>query len=168
MIKQVLKYGGMFIFLVLIQVLILNNIHLGHLITPFFYFLFILLLPFETPRYLQLLLAFFLGLTIDMFTDTAGTHAFACVLAAYARPSILGLLASRDTYESGSLPRVSTLGQSWFFRYALLMVLIHHFALFYLEVFSFSGFFGTFLRALVSSFFTIILILLSQYVIYRD
>ena len=39
----------MFIVLVLIQVLILNNIQFSGYINPFLYVLFILLLPFQTP-----------------------------------------------------------------------------------------------------------------------
>lgn len=167
MIRRVFKYGGMFIFLVLLQVLVLNNIHLGHLISPFLYILFILLLPFDTPRYLQLLLALVLGLTVDMFTDTGGTHAFACVMIAYIRPFVLSLLASRETYESIPSPRLKSMGMGLFFRYTVIMVVVHHTFLFVLEAFSFSGFLDTLLRILISSVFTIVLVILSQYLVYR-
>ena len=40
-----------FVFLVLLQVLILNNIQFSGYINPYFYIYFILLLPFDTPRW---------------------------------------------------------------------------------------------------------------------
>ena len=84
-----LKNAGRFFFLVFFQVLILNNIQLGGYINPYFYIYFILLLPFETPRWLLLILSFLLGLTIDVFVNTPGVNAAACVLMAFARPFVI-------------------------------------------------------------------------------
>ena len=61
-----------FVVLVLIQVVVLNNVQLSGYINPFLYVLFIVLLPLEVPRWLSLLLAFVLGLAVDIFTDTVG------------------------------------------------------------------------------------------------
>ena len=46
MIKDFGKYVIMFIVLVLVQVLILDNIQFSGLVNPYIYILFILLLPF--------------------------------------------------------------------------------------------------------------------------
>ena len=61
-----------FVVLVLIQVMILNNIQVSGFINPYMYVLFILLLPFETPNWLLLLLSFFLGLSVDVAAITKG------------------------------------------------------------------------------------------------
>lgn len=156
-----------FIFLVLFQVFILNNINLGGYINPYFYVFFILLLPFETPKWLLLMSSFLLGLSVDMFSDTAGLHAAACVLMAFCRPYILGVVSSRQEYELGIQPIIRDLGFNWFFSYSLVLVSIHHLLLFYLEVFGFGEFFQTFLRALLSIAFTMLLLILSQYLMYR-
>src|SRR5476649_733601 len=74
-----------FVVLVFIQVFLLKNIALYNLATPYFYILFILLLPFETPNVLLFILAFLMGLTIDAFYDTPGLHAAACSLLAFVR-----------------------------------------------------------------------------------
>ena len=79
MIKIYLRNILRFVVLVLIQVLVINNLQLSSYVDPFIYVLFILLLPFETPGWILLLFAFSLGLTIDMFSDTAGVHASATV-----------------------------------------------------------------------------------------
>ncbi|PTN05963.1 rod shape-determining protein MreD [Mangrovibacterium marinum] len=159
----IFKYIGSWLILVLLQVLLLNHIQISGYVNPYLYILFILTLPFNTPNYLLLLLGFLLGLNIDIFTNTLGMHAAATTFVAFIRPSVINLISSRDVLELNQLPRISELGFSWFFRYSLIMVLSHHLFLFYIEVFTFSGFFHTLLRSLLSSALTIVLILVSQY-----
>ncbi|OFY87447.1 MAG: rod shape-determining protein MreD [Bacteroidetes bacterium RIFCSPLOWO2_12_FULL_35_15] len=156
-----------FFLLVLVQVLIIKNIELGRFINPFVYVLFIVVLPFETPKWLLLCIAFILGITIDMFYDTAGMHAAACVFMAYLRPGVLKLFSPRDGYEFGTQPTIQYLGVPWFLSYAGILVVLHHLILFYIEVFRFSEFFSTFFRVLVSSIFTMLLIVISQYFFQR-
>jgi rod shape-determining protein MreD len=156
-----------FVVLVLLQVLILNNIQINGYIVPYFYVLFILLMPFETPGWLLLLVAFALGLSVDLFTNTYGMHAAATVFMAFLRPYILEMSSPRDGYEPGTLPRLHYYGFRWFLQYTVILVLGHHLVLFYLEVFRFAEFFSTLLRVLLSSVFSITLIILSQYFIYR-
>src|SRR5690606_30576224 len=92
-----LKNFFRFCIVVLIQVLILNKITLRWwsqpigfpVFIPYIYPLFILLLPFETPVWLLLILGFTMGITMDMFMNTAGMHACATVLLAYLRTNVL-------------------------------------------------------------------------------
>ncbi len=167
MIKVLGRNIVRFAILVLVQVLILNNIQVSDFIVPYFYVLFILLLPFETPKWLLLLSAFVLGLTIDLFMQTPGMHTAATVFMAFLRPKVLEMSAPRDGYEPGTYPRLYYYGFQWFLRYSVILVLAHHFVLFYIEVFRFSEFFSTLLRVLLSSLLSVILIMLSQYFIYR-
>ena len=156
-----------FLVLVLVQILVVNNIQISGYIVPNFYVLFILLMPFETPRWLLLPVAFALGISVDLFTQTPGMHAAATVFMAYLRPWVLEMSAPRDGYEPGSYPRLYYYGFQWFLRYTVILVLSHHFILFYIEVFRFSEFFSTLLRVLLSSLSSVVLIILSQYFIYR-
>ncbi len=80
-----------FVLLVLFQVLALNNIQFLGFINPYIYILFIIALPVKTPRWLSLILAFILGLTLDIFSNTLGMHAFATVLIAFLRNGIINL-----------------------------------------------------------------------------
>jgi len=155
------------LFLVFFQVAILNKIELGGIINPYLYVLFILMLPFETPKWLLLIAAFTCGMLVDMFSETAGLHSAACVLIAFCRPGILKIVSSKQDYELGMQPTIRDLGFNWFFSYSLVLVAIHHFVLFYLEVFSFHEFFHTLLRMFLSMIFTMLLLILSQYVMYR-
>jgi len=167
MINKVVSNIIRFIILVLVQVIILNNIQLNGFINPYMYILFILLLPFETPGWLLLLLSFLIGLTVDMFSNTLGMHAAASVFLGFCRPRIISFISPRDGYETESQPNLRDMGIRWFLSYTIMMVFIHHFALFYIEAFSFHEFFQTFIRVFLSSTLTITLIILSEYLFTR-
>jgi rod shape-determining protein MreD len=156
-----------FVVLILFQVLVMDNVMINGYMIPYIYILFILLMPFETPRWIQLLSGFILGLLVDMFAGTIGMHTAATVLAAFMRPYLLDLLAPRDGYEPESFPRIHYYGFLWFLKYTALIVLIHHLALFYLEVFQLKHFFSTLLRVILSSILSTSTIVLSQYFVFR-
>ncbi len=168
MIKDFSKYAIMFVALVLIQVLILNNIQFSGFVNPYIYILFILLLPFTIPGYVLLGLAFLLGISIDLFSSTPGVHAGATVLIAFLRPGIASLISSREMIEKGSTPNMKQLGFASFLKYIIIAVFIHHLFLFYIEAFSFGGFFHTLLRCVLSSIFSIVIILASQFILFKN
>jgi len=161
-----LKNIGRFVFLILFQVLILNNIQFSGYINPYFYIYFILLLPFETPRWLLLLSAFLLGISLDAFTNTFGLNASACVLMAFVRPFVISAISTGTEFMVGHSPSLKNQGMKWFAYYSIILVLVHHFALFYLEIFRFNEFFQTLLRVLLSSVFTLLIIFIAEYLSY--
>jgi rod shape-determining protein MreD len=163
MINSILRFSLIFILLILLQVLLFNNIQFSGYVNPYVYIMFILLLPIEIPSWLLLLACFATGLIIDFFSGSPGMHTSATVLAGFVRPYVLRIVSPRDGYESGSDPSMLIYGFRWFFFYTLLIVLIHHTALFYLEVFRFADFFRTMLRVLLSSLFSVSFILLIEF-----
>ncbi len=167
MIETLPKYVLQFVILIAAQLLIFNNIEFSGYVNPYVYILFIILLPFDTPKALLLILAFALGIIIDLFLGTPGVHTTATVLMAFMRPFILNVFAPREGYQSGASPRILYYGLEWFVKYVAILVIIHHFALFYLEVLSFDHFFSTFFRVLASASFTLLIIVLSQYLVLR-
>ncbi|MBN3034725.1 MAG: rod shape-determining protein MreD [Bacteroidales bacterium] len=152
-----------FVILVLLQVLILDHVHLGGYVNPYLYVYFILLLPLEIPGWLLLAVSFLAGWMIDLFSHTPGMHAAASVFMAFCRPLVLRSISSRTEYEPGIRPTIHDLGFRWFFSYSLILIFAHHLVLFYLEVFRFSGFFLTLQRTLLSVLLTLILVILAQY-----
>ena len=157
----------MFISLVLVQVLIFNQVQFSGFFNPYVYVLFIILLPLSTPRYAVLILAFSLGLTIDIFSNSLGVHSAATVFAAYIRPLIIRIISNREDDKS-DFPGLNQNKLSWFINYVLLMVLLHHTVLFYLEVYTFVNFLNTLYRVILSSVFSIIIIVLSQFLVFKD
>ena len=107
-------------------------------------------------------------ISIDLFSDTMGLHTVATTLMAFMRPFVLNIIAPRDGYETGSNPRILHYGLAWFFKYAAILIALHHLVLFYLEIFHFGGFFSTLLRVILSSAVTLFIIILSQYFVYRQ
>ncbi|NQX97747.1 MAG: rod shape-determining protein MreD [Flavobacteriales bacterium] len=168
MIGNVIKYGASFILLVLFQGLILNNVEFGGYVVPFLYVFFILSLPFETPNWIVLLLGFALGVAIDSFTSTLGMHTSATVFMAFCRAYLLKLVEPRGGYEFNSKPNVQFMGLTWYLLYAVILVLLHHLFLFYIESFKLTQFFYTFGRSIASTFFTLILVIIVQLFNYKS
>lgn len=150
-----------FIVLVLVQVLILNNIQFLGYINPYLYIYFILALPVRIPRWFVLILAFVLGLIIDMFSNTMGLHTFATVFVAFIRYPVIDLFISVD---EGADPEPSAVSFGWipYLRYVIILVLIHNILLFTLEAFSFVNIGIIFLKTLLSAIVTSLLILAIQ------
>lgn len=164
MINRILRFGLIFILLLLLQVLLFNNIQFSGYVNPYVYIMFILILPIEIPAWLLLIISFFTGLIIDLFAGTPGMHTSATVLAGFVRPFILRIISPRDGYEPGADPSILIYGFKWFLIYTSIIVIIHHTALFYLEVFRFTDFLRTLLRVLLSSLFSITFIVLLEYI----
>ncbi|WP_340114569.1 rod shape-determining protein MreD [Maribellus mangrovi] len=157
----------MFVVLVAVQVLVLNQIQFSGFINPYIYVLFIMLLPLNAPRYAVLLFSFFIGLAVDIFSNSLGIHTFAAVFVAYARPLVIRIITNREE-ELSDYPGLVQTGVVWFLSYTAIMVVLHHTVLFYIEVFTFDNFFNTLYRVFLSSVFSIFVIVLSQFIIFRD
>ena len=163
MLIDFLKILLRFVVLVLVQVTLLNNIQLSGLINPYLYVMFILVLPFNMPKSLVMLFAMATGVVVGIFTNTAGLHAAACITLAFVRPGGLKLLSPREGYEAETSPTIRDMGFRWFLIYAAILIFIHHLVLFFLEVFRFNEFAVTFTRVILSGIFSLLLIIISQY-----
>lgn len=150
------------------QVLIIQNINLSGYIILLPYVMIIIMMSFETPKLVVLFTSFLLGVVIDYFYDSSGIHASACTIMGFSRHYVLKYIAPRDGYDVGVRPTVEDMGLEWFLRYAGTLVLIHHFFLFYLEIFRFSEFFSTLLRVILSSIGTLGLIYLIQFLFFNS
>ena len=147
-----------------IYVLLLDNssVVLFGLGWNFFYLGFLLFLPIDTPVALQLLLGFGLGFSIDVAHDTGGVHAAAAVLLAYLRPVVLRLLTPRDGYDAQDTVNVHQMGWQWFSVYLALLVTVHHFVFFFLELGSLQHPLLTLSRVGVSIAYTSVVMLIVQ------
>ncbi|MGL5016274.1 MAG: rod shape-determining protein MreD [Bacteroidales bacterium] len=123
-----------FIFFLLLQSLILNNVSFFGWGTPFLYIYFLITLPSNLSRNLQLTIGFLMGLGIDIFANTLGVNAFASVVAMTFRPHLLNLFKSRDDQDTFS-PSFQSYGTGNFIRYSTTLVILHHFALYTIQLF---------------------------------
>lgn len=154
-----LSYSVQFIVLVLAQVLIFSHINFLGYINPYLYVVFILLFPVNTNRLVFLVLSFALGLTVDVFSDSGGVHAAAAVSIAYIRPLVLKFCFG-SVYEHHII-KFKNVDFGAKLIYFVILVLIHHFILFALEIFNFRDIILILRKTLFSSIFTIILCLIA-------
>lgn len=151
-----------FVSLILLQVLIFDNIQLHSLVVPIIFPLIILLLPLNLPNGLVMLIAMFTGLTVDMFNNTLGMSAAACVFMAFLRPVVLSWLTPRGGYEQGHYPSLMVMGFSWFIVYASICILCYHLAYFFIEAFSVRFMAETILKILLSTLISLLLFIVHQ------
>ena len=152
-----------FIILLAIQIIVFNNINLFGFISPFPYVLFIILYPVNGNKSGLLIASFFLGLILDMFSNSGGIHTSASLALAYFRPAIFKF-AFGVSYEYQTIKLNDTLTPERF-SFILVSVLIHHLTLFILEAFQFSLFWDILIRTLLSSVLTIAICIIIIYLI---
>lgn len=152
-----------FILLLAAQVVIFNNFNFMGYINPFPYILFIILFPVNGNKYALLGASFLLGITMDLFCNSGGVHAAACLLLAFVRPSLFKFSFGLSyEYQTVRLNDVLTPER---FSFIFLSVVIHHLTLFVLEVFTFEFLWDIILRTIISTLFTIIICILLIYLI---
>ncbi|MFV8392418.1 rod shape-determining protein MreD [Flavobacterium sp. LB2P6] len=152
-----------FILLLAVQIIIFNNMNFLGYISPFPYILYIILYPVNGNKSGLVVASFMLGLIMDMFSNSGGIHATACLVLAYFRPSIFKFAFGLSyEYQTVKLNDVLTPER---FSFILLSVAIHHFTLFLLEAFQFSLIIDILLRSLLSTVFTIIICIIIIYLI---
>lgn len=152
-----------FIVLLAVQVVIFSRMDLFGFLNPYPYILFILLYPVNSNRAGLLLSSFFMGLFLDMFLNSGGSHAVACVTLAYLRPAFFKF-SFGVSYEYQTVKINDRLSPERF-SFILISVVTHHLILYLLEIFRFSLILDVLLRTLLTTIFTLILCIIIIYMI---
>jgi len=150
-----------FLALALLQVLVLNRMHVAGYATPFFFIYFILKFNSRVGRNVLMLWAFALGLTVDVFGNTPGMNAAAATCLAFFRAPLLRMVTLRDVDE-GFRPGVKTLGFSSFFRYALITCGLFCTLLLLIDTFSFFNISVLLLKIITSTAITLLCVLCAE------
>jgi rod shape-determining protein MreD len=137
MIKTWLRVTVYFVVFVLLQALVMNNIHLFRIVTPFVYVYVMLKLPVDMKRSSTIFISFLLGLVVDIFSNTFGIHAAACSFIGFVRTPLLERFVYIRDLPEESVPSYQLFGYARFIRYALTLVILHHVVLFVVEAFTF-------------------------------
>jgi rod shape-determining protein MreD len=151
-----------FIVFVSLQVLVMNNIHLFKIATPFVYIYLLLKLPIDMTRSRIILLSFVLGLVVDVFSNTFGMHAAACTFAGFIRRPLLERFVDIRDFPEGSVPSYRLFGYGKFIRYAFILTVLHHITLFVIESFTFFQPLMMFVRMTSTILFSLLLILVIE------
>jgi hypothetical protein len=153
-----------FAIFILIQVYLLNKIPFLHqFIVPYLYYLFILWLPFGISRMGLLAVGFITGITLDFFTMTPGLHAAACVLIAYLRPFIIGILAPKDASGfSYREPSPKSMGWTPYMIYIVVLTFFHHAYMVLLEWLSFGSILHFIVKVIATTGISMLLIITTE------
>lgn len=130
------------------------------------YISFLLLLSFQTDRVAMMIWGFVLGILLDVFYDTLGIHAAACVLLGFIRKSLLNMIIPNGGYDSGAVPTLKEMGFRWFFVYTLSLTFTHHLIFFLIEASDIKLWLHTLTKVIASTLITSIAIIAAQYVFY--
>ena len=166
--SQLVKNIIRFILFILVQALLFKIPPLHRFVTPYIYFLYILWLPFNLPRFWLTAIGFFFGLTLDYFTYTPGLHAAACTLIAYVRPFLVNMLLSQEGLEKNyASPSVVSMGFVPYATYVVVLTLLHHIYLVFMEWMSFGTFFYFVGKVLATTAVSLGLILVTELLFFR-
>lgn len=155
-----------FIMYLMIQILLFEDIVLFDRAFCFVYVGFILLLPLEIPSMNLLLIAFLSGFTIDIFYNSLGVHASSTLILAFFRPYWISWITPKGGYEEVFAPTIKELNPGWFMTYAIPLIAIHHFSLFYIEAGGFSHGWFTLSKVILSTLFSFTIIVIAQVFFY--
>lgn len=153
-IKQILYLP----LLLVLQFLLVNNLQLLGVCHPYIYVIWLLMLPITLPVPVDMLIGAAVGLTVDVFCNSIGVHMASCVFLMFLRQSMIRNVYTE--YERLNNPiSMAVIGPEAFIKYAVVLVLIHHSAVFMLSAWSFHAFWWTLLEIIVSSLVSILLVL---------
>lgn len=159
MINQIPVNIFRLLLLLLTQALIFSNINFSSFVNPYVFPLFILLLPFATPRWLLMLIGFSAGLTLDYFLGSIGMHTATCLLIAYLRPFLINVITPKGT-EFEISPNVYSQGITWFVVYLGISMLIYLTFYFLVEAATFLNFFLLLIKIALSTLVSVIFMLI--------
>ncbi len=148
---------------IIIQIFILNQFLFSNWINPYYYIIFILFLPTRKSHLFIILSSFLIGLFIDIGVGTLSSsgpiHALSSLFLGYFRPKYIKLISIREktltdlNFDNLSFGRILI--------YVFVGVIFHHFLLF---IFSGLSFANIIISTILSSFFTILIIIFSYYI----
>ena len=148
----------MFVVLLVVQVLVLNHVWLLNVATPLLYVYFAITFPRNTEKGEVLGWCFFLGLLIDIFSNTPGLAAGTLTLIGMTQTYLVELFVPRDSVENLEVS-AATLGWGKFSMLSGILTLIYCLLFFILEAFNFFDWQLWILRAVFSTVLTLLLML---------
>lgn len=131
---DLLKRTILFFVFVLVQIMVLGHIHLFNCATPLFYVYFVIMSPRNYPKWALLLWSFFMGLLIDIFSNTPGLAAASLTLIAAIQPYFFELFVPRDSVDDLQ-PSLVTIGPVKYTYYVVPLVLLYCVVFYTLEMF---------------------------------
>ncbi len=162
--KSIFPFALRILMYVAVQVFVLKEIELGDsgrsYIEIIVYPAGMLFLPFHVSQFFLLILAFAVGVVIDLFYHSPGVHAGACLWMMLCRPLVLKWLEPKNGYGVDQTPSMSVLGAMWLFKYMGILLTIFFLSYFSLKIFTFVYLPKILLKAFLSFSVSIVIVFL--------
>jgi hypothetical protein len=153
----------LFFVILFIQIFFIDKMDFGELnyfFSPLIYGLIIITIQPSVELWILMLIAFVMGLSIDLFRNTIGLNISALVLVAFLKNPILNFMFPRDGYDPLKDLTPINIGWNSYFLYVFIMLFIHHLWFLLIEDFHFTQLLNLFFKALVISFSALFLFVL--------
>jgi len=152
------KQIGRYILVMLLQVLLFDQLQLWGACHPYIYLLCLLMMPITLPPIADMLIGAGIGLIMDMFCNSLGVHTASCILIMFLRPYLIGAILN-DKDRLNEQVSLRSIGMEAFIKYVVILVLVHHLAVFSLAAWSWYHIGFVLLETAVSSAITIFVII---------
>jgi hypothetical protein len=161
------KYVVWFVLMLLVQSFVFDQIILPFGVVIAAYVWFILILPFQTPRFWLLCIAMVLGMSIDAFNDSYGLHTSAILVLAYLRSAVFSWLEPAKNFYDNKSTTDADIPVLWYFKSYGLLIFIYALWFHFLSVFRIAGFWFTLQKAVFTALATFTVIFVFQIVLMR-
>ncbi len=174
MILDILKYIGLFILLLLIQMLILDKIYLGinnqftFLFQPFIIILFVLLLPANTNHLLLIFISFLAGAIVDINFKRYGINASIFTFIGFVRYYItIDVEKEISSREEDKKIWTSKKSKSWKWTYFISFIFIYHFLFTMIDTLGKNIFTTGILTVIVSTIISFFIVLILEDILFK-
>ena len=166
--KNIYQFVPLMIFLVLIQVLFLNQIDLFGYIDPFIYLILIIILPQNIEKWMILIFGVSTGILLDLFEGNLGLNMASLVFISYLKPYLQIITIPRNSVDEKEKLNLKILGFRIFSIHALSIIFFHNLFLFILDYFQNFNILFILFKITASSIITYIFILIIQIFSYKS
>ena len=166
--KSFISYILLFVILVLIQILLLNHIVLFNSAVCLIFIYFLIKLPLNLSPNIMLTLGFFLGLFVDIMSDTPGLNALCCTILASLKKPVFYAYEQHDDQKRNVAPSIGTMGFFNFCKYIFSLSAIYCLLVFFVEFVNFTDVMQILIKAGASTLFTFLVILAIDSLIYKN
>ncbi|MGB1038976.1 MAG: hypothetical protein ACPGYY_10040, partial [Bacteroidia bacterium] len=133
-------------------------------LVPQMFIILLLSLPLHLSKMAQILVAFSLGLVVDLFTSTPGIHASACLWFMLLRMNLLGRQDLKEHEANKALYNLRIASMGPYIYTTVILVFFYHFYIFWLESIGATHFIKLLYTAVASSILSLMIIGILEYI----
>lgn len=169
--NQALRLIMLGLLMVLMQVFLANQMVLYDVATPYIFLLFLFFFPIDSPKAVQYLVGFGVGLIVDWLSlqGPLGLHAFCATLMMGIRLPVLGLIGSSTGVASRGTTDIRLENQQrlWYATFFLPLIFVYVFCYIFLEAMAFTPFWQLIWKVVTTTVYTLSLCLILTYLFFQ-